>query len=51
MNDFWGQDIDRSYVNMRFKITNKNFQIMKGNTFKFVVPNGLSIIKFNGSEE
>ena len=51
MNDYWGQDIDRSYININFKITSSNFQIMKGNTLKFNLPNGLSIIKFNGTEE
>ena len=51
MNDFWGQDIDRAYVNINFKITNTNFQVMKSNTLKFNLPNGLSIIKFNGTEE
>ena len=51
MNDFWGQDIDRAYVEITFKITNKNFQIMKGNTLKITLPNNLSIIKFNATEE
>ena len=51
MNDYWGQDIERSYVNINFKITNSNFQIMKNNTLKFNLPNKLSIIKFNGTEE
>ena len=56
MNDYWGQDIDRAYVNINFKITNSNFQIMKSNTLKFNLlkfnlPNGLSIIKFNGTEQ
>jgi hypothetical protein len=51
MNDYWGQDIDRAYVNINFKITNSNFQIMKSNTLKFNLKNGLSIIKFNGTEE
>lgn len=51
MNDYWGQDIDRAYINIRFKITNTNFQLMKNNTFKFTLPHGLSIIKFNGSEK
>ena len=51
MNDYWGQDIDRAYVNINFKITNSNFQIMKSNTLKFSLPNGLSIIKFNGTDE
>ena len=51
MNDYWGQDIDRAYVNINFKITSSNFQVMKSNTLKFNLPNGLSIIKFNGTEE
>ena len=51
MNDYWGQDIDRAYVNINFKITKSNFQIMKSNTLKFNLLNGLSIIKFNGTEQ
>ena len=51
MNEFWGQDIDRAYVNINFKITNSNFKIMKSNTLKFNLPNNLSIIKFNGTEQ
>ena len=51
MNDYWGQDIDRSYVNINFKITNSNFEIMKSNTLKITLPNNLSIIKFNGTQE
>ena len=51
MNDYWGQDIDRAYVNINFKITSSNFQIMKSNTLKFNLPNGLSIIKFSGTEQ
>ena len=50
MNDYWGQDIDRAYVNINFKITSSNFQVMKSNTLKFNLPNGLSIIKFGGTE-
>ena len=51
MNDYWGQDIDRAYVNINFKVTDSNFKVMKNNTLKFSLPNGLSIIKFNGTEE
>ena len=51
MNDFWGQDIDRAFVNINFKITDSNFQIMKSNTLKFILPHGLTIIKFNGTED
>ena len=50
MNDYWGQDIDRAFVNINFKITSSNFQVMKSNTLKFNLPNGLSIIKFGGTE-
>ena len=48
MNDYWGQDVDRAYVNINFKVTDSNFKVMKSNTLKFSLPNGLSIIKFNG---
>ena len=51
MNDYWGQDVDRAYVNINFKVTDSNFKVMKSNTLKFNLPNGLSIIKFNGTEE
>lgn len=51
MNDLWGQDMDRAYVKITFKITNSNFQIMKSNTLKFNLLNGLSIIQFGGIEE
>lgn len=51
MNDYWGQDIDRAYVNINFKITDSNFQVMKSNTLKINLSNNLSIIKFNGTEE
>ena len=51
MNDYWGQDVDRAYVNINFKVTDSNFKVMKSNTLKFSLPNGLSIIKFNGTEE
>lgn len=51
LNDLWGQDVERSFVNMNFKITTTNFELMKSNTLKFTLPNGISLIKFNGSEE
>lgn len=51
MNDLWGQDIERAYVNINFKITSSNFQVMKGNTLKINLPNKLSLIKFNGTED
>ena len=51
MNDYWGQDIDRSYICMNFKMTNQNITLMKSNTFKVTLPYGISIIKFNITEE
>ena len=51
MNDFWGQDIDRALIKINFKITKSNFQVMKNNTLKINLPNNLSIIKFNGTED
>lgn len=51
LNDFWGQDIDRALVAIKFSVTNKNFQIMKNNTLKIVLDNGLSLIKFGGTDE
>lgn len=51
MNDFWGQDIDRTYIKINFKITDSNFKIMKNNTFKFNLLNNLSVIRFGGTEE
>ena len=51
LNDYWGQDMDRAYVGIRFKVTDKNFFIMKSNTLKITLDNGLSLIKFGGTEE
>lgn len=51
MNDFWGQDIDRSFVSIQFKINADNLKIMKNNTIKIDLPNDLSVIKFKCSEE
>ena len=51
MNDYWGQDIDRAYVNINFKMTNQNIALMKSNTFKITLPYNTSIIKFNITEE
>ena len=51
MNDFWGKDLDRSYIGVNFKVNSNNFSIMKGNTLKFILPNGITAIKFGGTEE
>ena len=50
MNDFWGQDIDRSHVAIKFRITKDNFSVLKSNTLKIQLPN-LSIIKFGSTDE
>lgn len=51
MNDYWGQDIDRAYVGIKFKVTQTNFSIMKSNTLKITLNNNLTLIKFNGTQE
>lgn len=51
MNDYWGQDMDRAYVGIRFKVTDSNFSVMKSNTLKITLDNGLSLIKFGGTEK
>ncbi len=51
LNDYWGQDVDRAYVGIRFKVTDSNFAVMKSNTLKITLDNGLSLIKFGGTDE
>lgn len=51
MNDFWGKDLDRPHVGIKFKMSDAKFTVMKGNTLKFTLPNGVSIIRFNGTED
>ena len=51
MNDFWGQDIDRALINIRFKITNSNLTLMKNDTLKITLPYNISIIKFGVTQE
>lgn len=51
LNDFWGQDIDRSYVAIRFKVNENNFAVMKSNTLKITIDNDLSLIMFGGTDE
>lgn len=51
LNDYIGKDIDRPYVMISFTITSSNFTVMKSNTLKFTLPNGINIIKFSGTEE
>lgn len=51
MNDYWGQDIDRAYVSMKFKVTSDNFRVLKSNTLQFSPGGGVTIMKFGGTEE
>ena len=51
MNSYWGQDVERPYVVMKFKVTNSNFAVMAKQTLKITLNNGLSLIKFAGTEE
>jgi single-stranded-DNA-specific exonuclease len=48
-NDFWGQDVDRSYIGIRFKVTSSNFSVLKASTLKIELKNNISLIKFGGS--
>lgn len=51
MNDFWGKDLDRPHVLVKFKMSDAKFTVMKSNTLKFTLPNNISIIKFGGTDE
>lgn len=51
MNDFWGQDVDRSHVGIRCKITASNFAVMKSNTLKISLNNNISLIKFSATDD
>lgn len=51
MNDYWGKDMDRAFICIKgLKVCDNNFQVMKGNTLKFKLPN-VDIIKFGGTDE
>ena len=51
MNDFWGKDLDRPHVLVKFKMSDAKFTVMKSNTLKFTLLNNISIIKFGGTDE
>lgn len=51
MNDYWGKGLNRAYILVKFTITPENFKVMASNTLKFSLPNKISVIKFNGTEE
>ena len=51
MNDYWGKDLDRSYVCIEnFKVSNSNFKVMKSNTLKYEHPL-VDIIQFAGKDD
>ena len=51
MNDYWGKNIDRAFICIKgLKVCDNNFQVMKGNTLKFKMPN-IDIIKFGGTDD
>ena len=51
MNDYWGKDLDRAMVGMEFISDPSKFKVMAKGTLKFDLNNGISIIKFGGTEE
>lgn len=52
LNDYLGMGFARPQVHIKsFTITPDNFKVMKSNTLKFTLPNGIDIIKFDGSED
>lgn len=52
MNDYLGTGFSRPQVYVSdFEVNENNFMVMKSNTLKFTLPNGISIIKFAGTEE
>ena len=52
MNDYWGKDIDRSYVFVKnIPVSADTFKVMKSNTLKYSTPSFVDIIQFGGTEE
>ena len=50
--DLWGKDIDEPYVAVKnLKVTKSMVSFMKGTTIKITLPNKVSLIKFNSTEE
>lgn len=50
--ELWGKDIDEPYVAVKnLKITKDMVTFMKGTTIKITLPNKVSLIKFNSTEE
>jgi len=52
MNDYIGTDFDRPLVFIsNIQVNDSNLKVMKGNTLKITLPNGIDIIKFGGTDE
>ena len=52
MNDYWGKDIDRSYVLVKnIPVSADTFKVMKSNTLKYSTPSFVDIIQFGGTDE
>lgn len=52
LNDYLGKGFERPYVSVKnIQINENNFKVMKSNTLKITLPNGIDIIKFNGTED
>ena len=52
MNDYWGKDIDRSYVLAKnIPVSADTFKVMKSNTLKYSTSSFVDIIQFGGTDE
>lgn len=51
MNDYWGQNVNRTYICIEnIEVNINNFKVMKSNTLKYILPD-VDIIQFGGSED
>ena len=52
LDKYWGKDIDEALVAVKnIQIDENNITMMKSNTVKITLPNGISIIKFRMPDE
>ena len=52
MASYWGKDVSEPLVAIQgVEVTKDNIQLMKSNTVKITLPNGVNMIKFNMPEE
>lgn len=52
MDQYWGKDVDEALVAIRdVEVTKENITMMKSNTVKITLPNGISMIKFRMPDE